>query len=280
MYQRSRWIFYSRVFYLVFPCRRKIKSYFFYNILIIDVCYYSSDFHSRDNYSIYSLLCRFTIAFESYHVIIVIIVFISHSESYFIYQQCLSITIVHRHDQFIVSGISRIESLIILGDFIILVYLSYYSHRSIMTIHYSIIVIHYWELFNIVFYHFIICCWTIIEYSISIFNPARIHIELISVHLHSIIQSLFIILFILIPNYLSKDIINIPLQCWFLIFISIIHPLSLPSRRVLSFFHFHLLVLSYPRFHWYFYLRQLCYSTMSIHFHNNNDDPYFPFHPK
>ena len=37
MYQRSRWIFYSRVFYLVFPCRRKIKSYFFYQpISIID----------------------------------------------------------------------------------------------------------------------------------------------------------------------------------------------------------------------------------------------------
>ena len=35
MFQQSRWIFYSRVFYLVFLCRWKIKSYFFYYCWIL-----------------------------------------------------------------------------------------------------------------------------------------------------------------------------------------------------------------------------------------------------
>ena len=39
MFQQSRWIFYSRVFYLVFLCRWKIKSYFFYYCWVLLISY-------------------------------------------------------------------------------------------------------------------------------------------------------------------------------------------------------------------------------------------------
>ena len=39
MFQQSRWIFYSRVFYLVVLCRWKIKSYFFYYCWVLLISY-------------------------------------------------------------------------------------------------------------------------------------------------------------------------------------------------------------------------------------------------